>query len=268
MRSSWDEGRAALLRWLKRCWVPAVVACFALILLAAAVRSALARPVAGAAEQEHGSTAEDVLGTETLNIVVRKNQEDELVFSIAIDEFVDGFNRCYGAEYGSDYLAPPEQWICETLESSIHWDGETLKYRFSENVSAYTLPTVSVYSPASGGGIQLVTVDFDQHCYSQSLYGRYEMLCFYALKVFFPELSDEAIVELYQQVNALGEENVFSSDEWYTNGSVPCALFYKDGIGVYPYFAAGDWEHLCIIPVTEAVITAFEQKGVVIYEME
>lgn len=44
-------------------------------------------------------------------------------------------------------------------------------------------------------------------------------------------------------------------------------LFHKDGIGVYPYFAIGDWEHFCIIPVTEEIIAEFEKKGAQIHEI-
>lgn len=50
-------------------------------------------------------------------------------------------------------------------------------------------------------------------------------------------------------------------------GSVPSVLFHKNGIGVYPYFAIGDWERFCIIPVTEELLTEFAQKGVELHEI-
>ena len=85
--------------------------------------------------------------------------------------------------------------------------------------------------------------------------------------MFFPDLSDEAILNLCTEAITLGNVNTFSSDEWYDSDYIPCALFYKDGIGVYPYFAIGDWEHFCIIPVTQETIDSYEQKGVEIYEI-
>ncbi len=44
-------------------------------------------------------------------------------------------------------------------------------------------------------------------------------------------------------------------------------LILSEGIGVYPYFAIGDWEHFCIIPVTEETVTEFGEKGVQIHEI-
>ena len=92
------------------------------------------------------------------------------------------------------------------------------------------------------------------------MYTLYEEMCLYTLKIFFPDLSDERIIELYKEVNAVGYENVFSSDEWYSKDSVPYALYYRGNIAIYPYFAIGSWQNLCIIPVTEDTIKEFEQK--------
>ncbi|MCI6850047.1 MAG: hypothetical protein MR883_00850, partial [Clostridiales bacterium] len=78
----------------------------------------------------------------------------------------------------------------------------------------------------------------------------------------------ETIYGLCTEIITLGNQNVFSSDAWYGRGAVPYALFYKDGIGIYPYFAIGDWEHFCIIPVTEETVAEFKQKGVEIHEIQ
>lgn len=92
-------------------------------------------------------------------------------------------------------------------------------------------------------------------------------MCYYTMKVFFPNLPDESILDLCSEIIAMGNQNVFSSDEWYDKDAVPFVLFHKDGIGVYPYFAIGDWEHFCIIPVTEEIIAEFEKKGAQIHEI-
>lgn len=46
------------------------------------------------------------------------------------------------------------------------------------------------------------------------------------------------------------------------------AEYHKDGVGIYPYFAIGEWVHLCIIPVTQEIIDDYAQKGVEIREIE
>lgn len=99
------------------------------------------------------------------------------------------------------------------------------------------------------------------------MYHLYERTCFYTIKVLFPSFDDAEIVELYTKLNELAYQNVFPNEQGYSSDSIPAALFYKDGIGLYPYFAIGESVHLCVIPVTDQTITAFEAKGTTIYEI-
>ncbi len=92
----------------------------------------------------------------------------------------------------------------------------------------------------------------------------YEELCYYTLKVMFPDLLDDRIRELYTTLNRLAFEH--DTNMKYTAESVPCALYYRDNIGLYPYFAWGEDVHLCIIPVTQARIEEMRNKGVEIIE--
>lgn len=203
-----------------------------------------------------------------LNIEVMDNREDELVFSFSIEDFIDSYNGYYWNDKNSRYLLPSSEWRCSTYETGIHSSHETLYYNFTEDEKIWSLPTISVYVPTNADYIQEITVNFDEHSYTESMYELYEQMCFYTLKMFFPDLSNEAIIDLYTEANKLGNINVFSSENWYSSESVPCALFYKDGIGVYPYFAIGDWEYLCIVPVTQETIAQFEQEGVEIIEIK
>lgn len=97
------------------------------------------------------------------------------------------------------------------------------------------------------------------------MYELYEEMCFYTIKVLFPDFTDDKIIELYTTLNNLAYNN-FTTVK-YTSESVPCALYHKNGIGLYPYFAAGERLHLCIIPVTQEYINELEKKGVEIYEI-
>lgn len=110
-------------------------------------------------------------------------------------------------------------------------------------------------------------LNFDDHSYTESMYHLYERTCFYTIKVFFPSFDDAEIVGLYTKLNELAYSNVFPNEQGYNSDSIPCALFYKGGVGLYPYFAIGESVHLCIIPVTDQTIAAFEAKGTAIYEI-
>lgn len=203
-----------------------------------------------------------------LDIEVIENRENELVFNISIDDFIESYNSFWNQDHDWAYLKPSSEWQWYLYDTAIHSSYETFYVYFTEDDHIYPQSTVSVYVPSNGNYIQEITINFDEHSYSESGYEQYKQICFYTLKVFFPDLSDDSIMDLCTEVNTLGNANVFTSDEWYSSDSVPCALFYKDGIGVYPYFAIGDWVHLCIIPVTKNTVDIFKDKGVAVYEIE
>ena len=217
-------------------------------------------------DSEAGSTASQV-ETGALDIQVMENRKNELVFTISTSDYVESYNSYYKIDYCRSLLPPVSQWQCFTYDSAIHSEYETKCYSFTEDEHVYSLPTITVYVPTNDDYIQQITVNFDEHSFTQSGFEQYKEMCYYTMKVFFPDLSDARIMDLCAEIVALGNQNVFSSDEWFSKNAVPFALFYREGIGVYPYFAIGDWEHFCIIPVTEETVTEFGEKGVQIHEI-
>lgn len=201
------------------------------------------------------------------DIEIKENRANELVFSVSINDYINAYNSLYREDNGSAYLTPSEEWQCTVYDEAIHSPHETLYYYFTEDERAFSLPTISVYVPTNGDYIQEVTVNFDDHSYSPEMYELYETMCFYTLKVFFPELSDERITELYKEANAMGDAQAFENREWYDSGVTPSVLYHRNGIGIYPYFAIGQWQLLCIIPVTEDTIAAFASRGTEIHEI-
>lgn len=217
-------------------------------------------------DNEAESTASQV-ETGALDIQVMENRKNELVFTISTSDYVESYNSYYKVDYCRSLLPPVSQWQCFTCDSAIHSEYETKCYSFTEDEHVYSLPTITVYVPTNDDYIQQITVNFDEHSFTQSGFEQYKEMCYYTMKVFFPDLSDARIMDLCAEIVALGNQNVFSSDEWFSKNAVPFALFYREGIGVYPYFAIGDWEHFCIIPVTEETVTEFGEKGVQIHEI-
>lgn len=205
--------------------------------------------------------------TGPLPIAVTENRENELIFDISVGDFINSYNSFYSLDKNAQYLPAQSEWRASVCESAVHSEHETTLYEFTADKTIWSQPTITVYVPTNADAIQEVTVNFDEHGYSEPLYAAYEEICFYTLKVFFPELPDETIIELYKEVNRLGKQNVFTSSEGYASGCVPCVLYHKDGIGVYPYFAIGEWVHLCIIPVTDETVNDFAEKGVEIREI-
>ena len=217
-------------------------------------------------DNEAESTASQVENG-ALDIQVMENRKNELVFTISTSDYVESYNSYYKVDYCRSLLPPVSQWQCFIYDSAIHSEYETKCYSFTEDEHVYSMPTITVYVPTNDDYIQQITVNFDEHSFTQSGFEQYKEMCYYTMKVFFPDLSDARIMDLCAEIVALGNQNVFSSDEWFSKNAVPFALFYREGIGVYPYFAIGDWEHFCIIPVTEETVTEFGEKGAQIHEI-
>lgn len=205
---------------------------------------------------------------ELTKVDVKTAHDNEALFTVSAEDFIRSFNSLFAYDYGSDYFPPLAEWSARANNSGIHSQYPTMRFWFSEDENIFTLPTVTVYTPMEERCIQEITINYDEHSYTETGFQRYKQLCSYTLRVFFPTLSEEAACQLCDRVIALGNENIFASDAWYGSGAVPCALFYKDGVGIYPYFAIGDWQRFCVIPVTDELINGLKQKGVELYEIQ
>ena len=203
-----------------------------------------------------------------LSMEVMTHRENELVFSVSINDFIDSYNGYYWQEHKKSYLTPVSGWRLQIQDCGIHSPHKTYQYNFTENAEIWSLPTINVYVPSEGDYIQEVALSFDDHSYSPDMYQKYEEICFYTLKVFFPDSTDEQITKLYTTINEMAYENMLPNEQGYHHQAVPYALFYKNGISVYPYFAIGESLHLCIMPITSETLIQYEKEGIKIYEIQ
>lgn len=203
-----------------------------------------------------------------LDTTLSPGHGDEVVFSATLEEFIACFNSRFESALGPNYFLPALDWNIRDYPVGIHSQYPVRQFCFSEDETVAALPTVTIYTPMEDHRIGLLTVNFDEHSYTDVGFQRYRQLCVCVVKLFIPEFTDEAALEFCDQVISLGNQNVFESDAWYASGAVPAGLYYRGEIGVYPYFAIGDWQHFCVIPVTEQSLKDFSEKGVMLYEVE
>ncbi len=215
-------------------------------------------------KEEADAILEPKLGTKKLDINVLDNRENELVFNVSIDDYIESYNGYCWEDQFMHYLLPSKDWQTCTEETSVHSAHETRLYYFREEENVWSLPTITVYAPTNADYIQEINVNYDWHSHTKPMHDLYKEMCFYTLKVFFPDFSDEQIKNLYSEVN--GSLHA-PSDEWYSSDSVPHAVFYKGAIGIYSYSAIGSFQSLCIIPVTQETVETLKQKGSEIYEI-
>lgn len=204
-----------------------------------------------------------------LDIVVQKNTNDENVFNITLDDFIQSYNGYYWKDHGDRYLQAASEWQVSFLDNTVESAYPATQYSFRADESTWTLPVMNVIVPDAGEQIQQIDLNYDEHSYSEATYALFEKDCYYTLKVFFPDLSDEQLTSLYQTINQSSYDNTFPSDQQYRAGSaqLPAVLYYRNGIGVFGYFAIGAPVHFCVIPVDEATIADYKAGGVDVREI-
>jgi len=202
-----------------------------------------------------------------LYVKTGEGREGELVFSFSLDDFIESFNSFWYSGKDEDYLPPSYMWSSYTCNSSVHSEYESVLYSFSGDEEIWSYPTLEAYTPTDNAGVLEMILSFDDHGYTDYLYGKYEELCFYTLKVFFPDFEDDRLVELYTELIRLAYE-YFPEEHDFSYGSVPSVLYYINGVGLYPYFADGGTVKLCVIPVADGTLRDFEAKGTVLNEIE
>ena len=194
-----------------------------------------------------------------------KMKNNVAVFSLAADDFIDLYNGYYRKDHGDDCIKPLSDWYFYVqhygrLEGNMH-------YEFTADKRIWTLPTISIYTPEKEMNIKELTVNFDDHSYTDKMYEQYEEMCFYTLKVFFPHLDKKEITALYKEIIKRAYEKVFQGEEGFQSGNPPSDLYYEGKIGVYPYFAYGESVRICVVPVTKRLINTYKKKGTVIHKI-
>ena len=200
-----------------------------------------------------------------LNTDVMEYREEELVFSFSMDDFIDSYNGFYQMDKHTPYLRPASEWQCTVYDDGVQARHKTYYYQFAEDEKVWSLPSISVYVPPDGDYVQKITVNFDDHSYTEQTFQMYESMCYYTLKTLFPEFDHERIIELYTKLNQLAYDHL--SNEKYSADIIPYALYYKDGIGVYSHFVIGGMLRLCVVPVSQEYLKELETKGVLITEI-
>lgn len=194
------------------------------------------------------------------------NRENELVFSVSVDDFISNYNSLYYEDYGINCLTPISEWTNFIYESTRHSSYETNYYRFQQTPGIWTEPTISLYIPTNKDAIQEITLDFDDHGFTEWGYQRYSEECKYVLKVLFPTLNNNELTSLFNELFSMA----YSEKCWILEDEVkdisPQVLYYIDDIGIYPYYAIG-MVHICIIPISQEYLEKLISENVEIHEL-
>ena len=189
--------------------------------------------------------------------------DSKLYFDAYLEDFIDCYNDYYCSDNGCDYIQPYSEWYSYTQDFGRYKGDMCYEYTADENI--LTLPTITVYTPRNKMLIKAITVNFDDHSYTEKMYQQYEEMCFYTLKMFFADMDKKELTKLYKKLNRKAYEHIFQKEQGFHSDNPPSDLYYRDGVGVSPYFAYGESVRMCIIPVTQKAIQAYKKKGVKIH---
>ena len=186
------------------------------------------------------------------------SQNNELVFSVSIDDFIEAYNNLYQAEHNSDFLTVKTQWVQLKQYKTDYSDFESSLYRFQQDTTNYVEPNICVYVPADADYIQAITLNFDDHGYQEWALNLYIQECLYTFKVLFPAIDSDYLEMMFHEIFDMA----YSSDCFVNDfeKAEPFILFYKGDIGIYPYFSMGT-VYICIVPITQDYLTDLTLKG-------
>lgn len=176
-------------------------------------------PLSGCEKAEHTigknesvSKPEKIVNQKEIEVVEKGG---DLCFANSLEEFIDCYNLCYCEVSSSSYIRSYSEWYFYVQDCGRH-KGD-MCYEFTADKEVWTLPTIAVYTPENETVIKELTVNFDDHSYTEKMYKQYEEMCFYTLKVFFPDLKEEELTKSCKKLNKRAYGNIFQNDRGFTH---------------------------------------------------
>lgn len=249
----------------KPVWRVALCALAAAVLLWGLCRYA-ATPRAGV-EEEPSERAEEGKGAEQasqtwelipLEVDIVSGQYDQQLFAFSLEDYIASYNGLYWQDHGEAFLSPAEEWVnLASPESEGYRPGRILEFSLAD---IWFLPTISVYVPEDQPGtVRKISVDLDEHSDTEEKHSLFREMSLYTLRLFFPGMEPEKLEALYETLDRQAYE--MRSPVWYSDRIVPSVLYHQGEVGVFPFFAVGDYERITVVPVTPDYLAELAAAG-------
>ncbi len=203
-----------------------------------------------------------------LNMEAAKNADGATVFTISADDFIACFNAVYGERHSNNYLTDIAAWT-QYKDKTPFFEYDALHYRFSADEELRPMPTLSIFMPENGVGIYELMLTFDDHGYQEAMHQEFKEMCRCVLSAMLPELDDDALTTLYEDLYAQAGIN-FWGDYYPGSGEDRPgieAMNCHNSIGLYGYYGAGT-VNICIIPLPVDDTEGLTDRGIEIRTIE
>lgn len=231
---------------------------------------------AGTPQQEHQSEAvlspeeetgerEEEAALAPLTIRAVTDEDGLRRFSFTLEELIACVNGLSWQDGRGRLLSPAEEWsLLSTPETETNLAVDL--YSFSQDPSVWFLPTISAYLPPGERQVRKISVDLDEHSDTAGKHEDYRQLCLYTLRACLPELGEARLEALYEALDRQAYEN--RADTPYSDRTVPSILYYQGEVGVFPFFALGDYERITLRPVTRQDREWLDAQGTELVDLD
>lgn len=185
----------------------------------------------------------------------------EVCFSLSPQDFILRYNELFRAEYGEDMLPSLDQWMdygVGTLSPSGGATGH--QYVSLMDESNYAEPFLSLCVTQDGTGVMETVTGVSQKNYDGGPMDLFQRKAFYSLRVFFPELDQEAFAALYGQLFAGGQYAESGAE------ALPVRVFYQDGVAWYGLLQIGECDEIHLRAADQTQLDQWRAAGVEIIE--
>ena len=218
----------------------------------------------GAPAEENGAAAESAVQAEApvwAPVTVTASGRGEVCFSLSPQEFIQRYNALFRAEYGEDMLPALDQWMdygVGALSQSAGAVGHQYVSLMDEN--NYAEPTLALCVTQDGEGVMEAVTGLSQKNYDDGPEGLFQCKTLYSLRVFFPDLEEEAFGALYDQL--------FQGGAYAEAGAeaLPVRVFYQDGVACYGVLQIGECDEIHVRAADQALLDQWRGAGVEVIE--
>ena len=193
------------------------------------------------------------------------NEQGDLVFNISCEELIQRWNVVCHNDDLECLLPDASEMESTVLDRAIHSEHKTKCYVYLPG-DEHFFPILSIYTSEESEEILQINLSYNEHDYRENTWELHKDMCLASLRVLMPDQSKSDIEAFCQIVYQEAADNMFPYEQDYGHGAVPSILFHHNGIGVYPYFAAGSRNHFCVIPVDDDLLEQMEATGTEVKE--
>ena len=246
---------------MRRTWLGAVLCLAAIAFLLGGLLHMAGTPKEHAPEK--GAVQDVRKGQEPipLDLTTSKDTQGRPVFSFTLEGLIESYNSLYQ----NDLLPSAHLWAkSANLSPTEEPIGDC--YSASPDPEVWFLPTISVYTHSGEQALSKLSVDLDEHSDSPEKHDLFQTMSLYALALFFPQLEETQREALYLELDRQAYEVLYTG--FYHDQIIPHVLYYQDGIGVFPFFALGEYERFTFLPVPQESLEALAAQGTRLVDLD